>query len=114
MFSQPYVERSLRASGCTSRDHTIDSRLCWKRTMLDQNDAKLSAMKTHIASPVRSQHLRKRSRPVPRTRRATVLGTGKCVPHRIIDNAYFSHELGIDTTPEWIESRIGIIERYWA
>ena len=49
-----------------------------------------------------------------RARRATVLGTGSCVPERVIDNAYFSRELGVDTTPEWIESRIGIVERHWA
>jgi 3-oxoacyl-[acyl-carrier-protein] synthase-3 len=49
-----------------------------------------------------------------RTRPASVLGTGICVPERIIPNEYFSRELGIDTTPEWIESRIGIVQRYWA
>lgn len=49
-----------------------------------------------------------------RTRPATVLGTGVCVPERVIHNEYFSQELGIDTTPEWIESRIGIVQRYWA
>jgi 3-oxoacyl-[acyl-carrier-protein] synthase-3 len=49
-----------------------------------------------------------------RVRRATILGTGSCVPGKVIDNAYFSRELGIDTTPEWIESRIGIVERRWA
>src|SRR4051794_18614751 len=49
-----------------------------------------------------------------RTRTASILGTGVCVPARAIDNAYFSRELGIDTTPEWIESRIGIVNRYWA
>jgi 3-oxoacyl-[acyl-carrier-protein] synthase III len=49
-----------------------------------------------------------------RLRRATILGTGSCVPARVVDNAYFSDELGIDTTPEWIESRIGILTRYWS
>jgi 3-oxoacyl-[acyl-carrier-protein] synthase III len=49
-----------------------------------------------------------------RVRRASILGTGSCVPARVVDNAYFSRELGIDTTPEWIESRIGIVERRWA
>ena len=44
----------------------------------------------------------------------TILGTGSCVPARIVDNAYFSDELGIDTTPEWIESRIGILSRHWS
>lgn len=51
---------------------------------------------------------------VPRARRSTILGTGICVPERAIDNEFFSRELGIDTTPEWIESRIGIRNRYWA
>lgn len=49
-----------------------------------------------------------------RARRATILGTGSCVPERVIDNAYFGRELGVETTPEWIESRIGIVERRWA
>ncbi|HEX5472731.1 MAG TPA: beta-ketoacyl-ACP synthase III, partial [Lacipirellulaceae bacterium] len=49
-----------------------------------------------------------------RTRPATIMGTGVCVPGRAIANDYFPHELGIDTTPEWIETRIGIVNRYWA
>jgi len=49
-----------------------------------------------------------------RVRRATILGTGSYVPQRVIDNAYFSQELGLDTTPEWIASRIGIDQRHWA
>jgi 3-oxoacyl-[acyl-carrier-protein] synthase-3 len=36
------------------------------------------------------------------------------VPQRVIDNEYFSRELGVDTSPEWIESRIGIHTRYWS
>jgi 3-oxoacyl-[acyl-carrier-protein] synthase III len=51
---------------------------------------------------------------VPRSRQATILGTGICVPERTIDNEYFSRELGLDTTPEWIENRIGIVNRHWA
>jgi 3-oxoacyl-[acyl-carrier-protein] synthase-3 len=47
-------------------------------------------------------------------RKATILGSGACVPSRIIENDYFSQELGLDTTKEWIESRIGIRERRWA
>ena len=47
-------------------------------------------------------------------RRATILGTGVCVPQRVIENEFFNRELGVDTTPEWIESRIGIVERRWA
>jgi 3-oxoacyl-[acyl-carrier-protein] synthase-3 len=50
----------------------------------------------------------------PRLRPATILGTGQSVPARVIDNAYFSSQLGLDTTPEWIESRIGIVTRHWA
>jgi 3-oxoacyl-[acyl-carrier-protein] synthase-3 len=42
------------------------------------------------------------------------LGTGKSVPERVIDNTHFSQELGLDTTPEWIENRIGIVARHWA
>ncbi len=49
-----------------------------------------------------------------RLRKATILGTGSCVPERVIDNSYFARELKIDTTPEWIESRIGILERRWS
>ena len=33
----------------------------------------------------------------------------RACPSALIDNAFFSRELGIDTTPEWIESRIGIV-----
>jgi 3-oxoacyl-[acyl-carrier-protein] synthase-3 len=51
---------------------------------------------------------------VKRTRRATILGTGICVPECVIDNAYFSEELGLDTSAEWIEKRIGIVQRHWA
>jgi 3-oxoacyl-[acyl-carrier-protein] synthase-3 len=42
------------------------------------------------------------------------LATGTSVPQRVIENSYFSRELGIDTTPEWIEKRIGIVQRRWA
>ncbi|MCI0332514.1 MAG: ketoacyl-ACP synthase III [Planctomycetes bacterium] len=55
--------------------------------------------------------LRKRRK---RVRRATILGTGTCVPECVVDNTFFSRQLGIDTTPEWIESRIGIVERRWS
>ena len=57
----------------------------------------------------------RRVRKLPQlVRRATILGTGSCLPEHVIDNAYFSRELGVDTTPEWIESRIGIVTRHWA
>lgn len=49
-----------------------------------------------------------------RLRKATIAGFGSCVPRRIVENACFSEELGLDTSPEWIESRIGIRERRWA
>ncbi|HEX4412862.1 MAG TPA: hypothetical protein VH107_04485, partial [Lacipirellulaceae bacterium] len=55
---------------------------------------------------------RKTARQKKRLRRATILGSGACVPERIVENAYFRDELGIDTTPEWIESRIGILSRH--
>jgi 3-oxoacyl-[acyl-carrier-protein] synthase-3 len=48
-----------------------------------------------------------------RVRHATILGTGSCVPECVIDNTFFRDRLGIDTTPEWIERRIGIVERRW-
>lgn len=47
-------------------------------------------------------------------RPVTILGTGSCVPERIVDNDFFSSELGIDTNSEWIEQRIGIQERRWS
>src|SRR5215475_16033414 len=59
----------------------------------------------------RPRRARKKSK---RVRRATILGTGVCVPERVIDNSYFSQELGLDTSPEWIEKRIGIVQRHWA
>ncbi|HEV7279030.1 MAG TPA: beta-ketoacyl-ACP synthase III [Pirellulaceae bacterium] len=49
-----------------------------------------------------------------RLRKATISGFGACVPTRVVENAYFSQELGLDTTAEWIESRVGIRERRWA
>ena len=49
-----------------------------------------------------------------RIRRASILGTGLYVPPRVIDNDYFSRELGLDTTPAWIESRIGVAQRRWS
>src|SRR4051812_28919813 len=59
----------------------------------------------------RSRRVRRRPQ---RIRRASILGTGVCVPERVIENAYFSQVLGLDTTPEWIASRIGILKRHWA
>lgn len=65
-----------------------------------------------VATHVRST--RQVSPFVRRLRPATIVGTGVCVPEREIDNEYFSRELGIDTTAEWIEKRIGIVKRHWA
>lgn len=65
---------------------------------------------TPLLAP-RPRRIRRRTQ---RVRRATILGTGVCVPERVIDNTYFSEELGLDTTPDWIESRIGILKRHWA
>ncbi len=59
----------------------------------------------------RARRVRKLSQ---RLRRATILGTGMSVPQRVIDNTFFSRELGLDTSPEWIESHIGIFTRRWA
>lgn len=56
-------------------------------------------------------HFRRRSVGL---RRATVLGTGICVPKNVVPNERFSRDLGLDTTPEWIERRIGITERRWS
>src|SRR3954452_15818970 len=70
---------------------------------------------TTIVPPVRHRPGQRKAVPTKkRLRRATILGTGACVPARVVDNAYFSDELGIDTTPEWIESRIGILTRHWS
>ncbi len=63
------------------------------------------------STTTRPGRIRKRRK---RVRRATILGAGACVPECVVDNAFFSHRLGIDTTPEWIESRIGIVERRWS
>ncbi len=72
----------------------------------------MQAVRTSVTS--RTEDTLIDSRPVRRTRPATILGTGTCVPERAIDNDYFGRELGINTTPEWIETRIGIVNRYWA
>lgn len=63
---------------------------------------------TTTTQPTRLHKRRKR------VRRATILGTGTCVPECVVDNAFFGRKLGIDTTPEWIENRIGIVERRWS
>jgi 3-oxoacyl-[acyl-carrier-protein] synthase III len=65
-----------------------------------------------VASPAETHATRAKSR--LNTRPATILGTGVCVPGRAIDNDFFQRELGLNTTAEWIERRIGILNRYWA
>jgi 3-oxoacyl-[acyl-carrier-protein] synthase III len=45
---------------------------------------------------------------------ASIIGTGSAVPERVVSNYYFVDELGLDTTPEWIESKTGIVERRYA
>ena len=75
-----------------------------------QNPKRSMKSPTPVLAPVP-----RRARKSPkRIRRATILGTGVCAPERIIENSYFSQELGLDTSPEWIESRIGIVQRHWA
>lgn len=49
-----------------------------------------------------------------RLRKATIAGIGASLPERVVENDHFSRELKLDTTAEWIESRIGIRERRWA
>ena len=49
---------------------------------------------------------------MPRPLGVKISGTGRYLPARILDNAYFSKRL--DTTDEWIRSRTGIIERRMA
>src|SRR5262245_24513358 len=71
-------------------------------------------MTSLIQPPHADERSQNRLRRRPSTRTATILGTGICVPERVIDNGYFSRELGVDTTADWIESRIGILERRWA
>ena len=43
--------------------------------------------------------------------RCSILGTGKALPDRVVDNGYFVDQLGLETTVAWIESRTGIRER---
>jgi 3-oxoacyl-[acyl-carrier-protein] synthase-3 len=44
-------------------------------------------------------------------RRSRILGTGSCVPDRVVTNAELSRFL--DTSAQWIEERTGIRERRW-
>ncbi len=68
----------------------------------------LTVKSDSIQSPAKAPRFNRR------LRTATILGTGSAVPRRVVDNSYFQTELGLETTPEWIECRIGIVERRWA
>lgn len=63
--------------------------------------------------PSKTTHVNRQPERRKALRRATILGTGSCVPECIVDNSFFGNRLGIDTSPEWIKNRIGIIERHW-
>lgn len=42
-----------------------------------------------------------------------VTATGCYTPEHVMDNAELIRHLGLDTTPEWIESRTGVQSRHW-
>ncbi len=44
----------------------------------------------------------------------TIIGTGISVPEKIVPNSYFVEECGLNTSDEWIQDRIGIVERRFA
>jgi len=43
-----------------------------------------------------------------------IVGVGEALPERVVTNQELIDETGIQSTPEWIESRTGIRERRWA
>lgn len=45
---------------------------------------------------------------------ATVLGTGSFVPEQVVDNSELVSSRQLDTTPDWIASKTGILERRFA
>lgn len=45
---------------------------------------------------------------------ATVLGTGSFVPEQTVDNSKLVSSRQLDTTPDWIASKTGILERRFA
>ncbi|MGZ0169321.1 MAG: hypothetical protein ACKVHE_07180 [Planctomycetales bacterium] len=45
---------------------------------------------------------------------ASILGTGAFAPGNIVNNASLVESSGIDTTPEWIASKAGILEGRFA
>ncbi len=46
--------------------------------------------------------------------RAVVRGIGSYLPERVMQNAEFANDLGLDTSDEWIRERTGIQQRYIA
>ncbi|MEW6025798.1 MAG: beta-ketoacyl-ACP synthase III [Planctomycetota bacterium] len=46
---------------------------------------------------------------MPELKRVSIIGSGSCVPDKVLDNAYF--EKIVDTSDEWITTRTGIKER---
>ncbi|SDE24497.1 3-oxoacyl-[acyl-carrier-protein] synthase-3 [Paracoccus isoporae] len=46
------------------------------------------------------------------TRRAVIRGTGRYLPERVVENAWFEDK--VDTSDEWIRSRTGIERRHFA
>lgn len=45
---------------------------------------------------------------------ATVLGTGSFAPEQVVDNSELVSSRQLDTTPDWIASKTGILERRFA
>ena len=41
--------------------------------------------------------------------KVTIIGTGSYLPNRIVSNSELCEN--IDTTPEWVEQKLGILER---
>lgn len=46
-------------------------------------------------------------------RHVAVTATGSYTPDLVMDNIELIDRLGLDTTPEWIEERTGVISRHW-
>jgi 3-oxoacyl-[acyl-carrier-protein] synthase-3 len=52
--------------------------------------------------------------PASRPMTATILGTGAFAPENVVDNSTLVASRQLDTTPEWIASKTGILERRFA
>ena len=48
------------------------------------------------------------------TMTATILGTGSYAPENVVDNVTLVNSRELDTTPDWIASKTGILERRFA